>query len=100
MDRFSKFLDNCLKLPYEHPVRLIMLNSLDNKSSLISKNLCHCLRYRNDFIENVNRLINSRGPDINVLFDMCDVRDGLFTCHNFGPRDVKYLIDYICLVID
>ena len=70
MDRFSKFLDNCLKLPQEHPVRLIMLTSLEIKSSLVSKNHAHCLKYQGDLIENVNNLIQSRGPEINVLFDM------------------------------
>ena len=100
MDRFSKFLDNCLKLSVEHPVRLIMLTALEMKSSLTYKIFYHCMRHRNALIENVNSLIATRGPDINVFFDMCDVRDGLFECHTYGPQDVRFIIDYVCLVND
>ena len=96
MDRFSKFLDSCLKLS-GHPVRLVMLGALDDKRSLAYQNFEYCRQNRNNAILRANHLIASSEYDINVLFDMCDVRDGLLTCSNFGPSQIRDIIHCICL---
>ena len=96
MDRFSKFLDSCFKLS-GHPVRLVMLIALEDKRSLAYNNFEYCRRNRNSAIIRVNNLIESRECYINVLFDMCDVRDGLLTCSNFGPSQIHDIINCICL---
>jgi hypothetical protein len=99
--RFSRFIDKCFKHT-NIVVKNISLFCIMNPMSFTGRNYRNCFNVFTrtplvpQHVNTWNRCCNSKMPDINVLKELINIRDGVYTCDILTTEDLHFMIQSLC----